>query len=159
HFGSYIIDESQRLLGATMGRASTNDFLRRLTRSMGAQALVGQSDRQLVEDLLAGHQEAAFQVLLRRHGPMVYRVCWLVLQHNQDVEAACQATFLLLARKLPTVRKLDSIASWLHGVAYRVALKAESNAAKARRHEQRAARPIFAPPDDITWRELQMILD
>jgi RNA polymerase sigma factor (sigma-70 family) len=126
---------------------------------MVAEALGEQSDRQLVEQFIARHDEAVFEVLVRRHGPMVYRVCWRVLQHSQDVEDAFQATFLLLARKLPTVRNRDSLASWLHGVAHRVALKARAQAARRRRHEQEAPVSRSSLPDDVTWGELRTVLD
>src|SRR5260370_36435438 len=74
-------------------------FLRRLTRGMAAQTLDDQSDRQLVEKLLLERDDAVFEALVRRHGPMVYRVCWRVLALAQDAEDAFQATFLLLAQK------------------------------------------------------------
>jgi RNA polymerase sigma factor (sigma-70 family) len=90
---------------------------------------------------------------------MVYRVCWRVLQHAEDAEDACQATFLVLARKLRTVTNRDSLASWLHGVAYRVALDAKARAATRRRHERRAAARPAGPPDEITWGELRTALD
>src|ERR1051325_855187 len=115
---------------------STNGFLRQLARGMAAERLGEQADRELVGRLLAGPDESAFEALVRRHGPMVYRVCWRVLQHAQDAEDAFQATFLVLAQKLHTVRKQDSLASWLHGVAHRLALKAKAQAALRRRHEE-----------------------
>src|SRR6516164_9696785 len=99
-----------------MARASMSTFLRRLTRGMAAETLRDQSDQQLVERLLAGRDEAVFEAIVRRHGPMVYRVCWRVLQQEQDAEDAFQAAFLVLAQKLHTVRKQDSLASSLHGV-------------------------------------------
>src|SRR5262249_59332872 len=110
--------------GTDMSTASTSSFLRRLTREMAAETARDQPDRQLVERLLAGPDEAVFEAVVRRHGPMVYRVCWRVLQHEQDAEDAFQATFLILAQQLRTVRRHASLASWLHGVARRVALKA-----------------------------------
>src|SRR5947209_16048369 len=122
-----------------MATARMSAFLRRLTRGMAAEMLAEQADRQLVERLLAGRDEAAFEALVRRHGPMVYRVCWRVLQQAQDAEDAFQATFLLLARKLSAVTRRDSLASWLHGVAHRVALSARRQAARRRRHEGQAA--------------------
>ena len=56
-----------------MATANLNVFLRRVTRGMAAQTLGDQSDRQLVGRLLAGRDEAAFEAIVRRHGPMVVR--------------------------------------------------------------------------------------
>jgi RNA polymerase sigma factor (sigma-70 family) len=134
-------------------------FLRRLTRGMAAEMLAEQADRELVERLLAGRDEAAFEALIRRHGPMVYRVCWRVLQQAEDTEDAFQATFLLLARNLGTLKKRDSLASWLHGVALRVALSTKKQAARRRLLEGSVPAPHVGPPDDITWRELRAALD
>jgi RNA polymerase sigma factor (sigma-70 family) len=142
-----------------MATARMNGFLRRLTRGMAAEALAGQDDRRLVERLLAGPDEAAFEALVRRHGPMVYRVCWRVMPHAEDCEDAFQATFLLLTRKLSTVRRQDSLASWLHGVAHRVALDARARVARRRRHEWQIAPAAPVPPDEITWKELRTVLD
>src|SRR5207249_9034603 len=136
-----------RLRGIGLAATNTTSFLRRLTRGMAAETLQGQSDRHLIEQLLAGRDEAVFEAIVRRHGPMVYRVCWRVLQQEQDAEDAFQATFLILAQQLRTVRRRASVASWLHGIAHRVALKARAQGATRRRHEQKAATENF-PPDE-----------
>jgi RNA polymerase sigma factor (sigma-70 family) len=142
-----------------MARANLSDFFRRLTRGMAAEMLADHSDRQLVERALAERDQAAFQAIVLRHGPMVYRVCWRVLQQPQDAEDAFQATFLVLVQKLRTLRKHASLASWLHGVAHRVALKAKFQAAARRRHEHQAPLADTRPPDDVTWGELRAVLD
>jgi RNA polymerase sigma factor (sigma-70 family) len=126
---------------------------------MAAETLGDHSDRQLVEKALAGPDEVAFQAIVQRHGPMVYRVCWRVLQHSQDAEDAFQATFLVLAQRLRTLRNHASLASWLHGVAHRVAGKARAQAAGRRCREHRAARLDALPPDDVTWGELRSALE
>jgi RNA polymerase sigma factor (sigma-70 family) len=135
------------------------DFLRRLQRGLTPETLQDQSDRQLVERALAGQDETAFQAILRRHGAMIYRVCWRVLQHQQDTEDAFQATFLVLAQKLPALRRQDSLASWLHGVAYCVAFKAKARDASRRRREQQASPSQILPPEEATWREVRSALD
>src|SRR5215475_15886967 len=122
-----------------MATAHLSLFLRRLTRGMVAETLVDEPDGRLVEQFLARRDEAVFTALVRRHGPMVYRVCWRVLQQEQDAEDAFQATFLVLAQKLHTVRKHDSLASWLHGIARRVALKTKAQAGMRRRYEQQVS--------------------
>src|SRR5580692_6746040 len=117
-----------------MTTANLNGFLLRLARGMDTEMLGQESDRQLVERALGQRDVAALQAIVHRHGAMVYRVCWRVLQHVQDTEDAFQATFLVLAQKLRTLRKHASLASWLHGVARRVALKAKVQSAGRRRN-------------------------
>ncbi len=118
-----------------------------------------QTDRQLVERLLAARDATAFEALVRRHGPMVYRVCWRVLQHAQDAEDAFQATFLLLARQVRSIRKPESMASWLHGVAHRVAHKARAQRTARDRHEKLFAANRVAPPHEASWGEVRSLID
>ena len=131
--------------------AALGEFLHRLTHAMAAETLGDQSDVQLVERALTGHDPVAFQAIVQRHGPMVYRVCWRVLRRPHDCEDAFQATFLILARKLRAIRKPASLASWLHGVAHRVAHKARAHAAARERHESHARRPDNSPVESIEW--------
>src|SRR6516162_10132901 len=93
------------------------------------------TDRQLLDDFAARRDEAAFAALLSRHGPMVLRVCRRVLRHEQDAEDAFQATFLVLARHSGAIRKREALASWLYGVAYRMAMEAKRKSARRRSHE------------------------
>src|SRR5262245_25459358 len=134
-----------------MATADSALFLRRLTRGMAVETWSELSDRQLVEQFLARRDESIFEAILRRHGPMVYRVCWRVLQHPQDVEDAFQATFLLLAQNLRTIRKRDSLASWLHGIAHRVSLKARSRQAARQRHEEISRVSEAVVGEDASW--------
>lgn len=83
--------------------------------------------------------ERAFGVLIKRHGPMVLRVCRNVLGDPHDVEDAFQATFLILLRKASSIRKQSSCGSWLHGVALRASLRIRNAAASRRNHERRVA--------------------
>jgi DNA-directed RNA polymerase specialized sigma24 family protein len=95
------------------------------------------TDGQLLERFVSGageSAEAAFHDLVERHGPMVLRVCRRVLGDPHDAEDAFQATFLILVQKAGAVRKRESVASWLHGVALRVASDARASAARRRKH-------------------------
>jgi RNA polymerase sigma factor (sigma-70 family) len=126
---------------------------------MAAELLAAESDRQLVERVLATRDELALLTIVLRHGAMVYHVCRRVLRHPQDAEDAFQATFLVLAQELHALRQHSSLAGWLHGVALRVSRKAKARAMARRRWEAGAARPEAVPPDDLTWSEVRSALD
>jgi RNA polymerase sigma factor (sigma-70 family) len=103
----------------------------------------GLSDRQLLERFAADRElsaEAAFEVLLLRHGPMVLRVCRNSLRDPNDVQDAFQATFLVLVRRRGALRQCESIGGWLYGVACRVAARARVEAARRRAAEERWGR-------------------
>src|SRR6516162_5458314 len=98
--------------------------LGRMRHLFGAQNCLDNTDRDLVERFAIHREDAAFAALIRRHGPMVLSVCRRVSRTLEDADDAFQATFLVLVRKADTIRKKESIGSWLHGVAYRVAREA-----------------------------------
>jgi RNA polymerase sigma factor (sigma-70 family) len=87
-------------------------------------------DAQLLERFVSQSDEAAFEVLVWRHGPLVLRLCRRILRHEQDAEDAFQATFLMLVRKARCIGKRQAVASWLYKVAYRIALEAKARATK-----------------------------
>jgi RNA polymerase sigma factor (sigma-70 family) len=116
------------------------------------------ADAELVRMFLARRDEAAFATLVRRHGRMVLRVCRAVLRCLADAEDAFQATFLLLARQLSSIRNPAAVGSWLHGTAQRVALNARAAAARRRRHEHAAEPPASVAPDDVARDELAQVL-
>jgi RNA polymerase sigma factor (sigma-70 family) len=100
------------------------------------------SDAQLLERFASRRDEAAeaaFEELVTRHGPMVLRVCRGVLHDAHDAEDAFQATFLVLASRAGSIRRGGSVASWLFGVAQRVASRARRGAARRQKLNQLVA--------------------
>src|SRR6516162_9346141 len=133
------------------------DHLHGVLRPAGESAL---TDGQLLARFLATRDEAAFAALVRRHGPMVLGVCRRVLRHTQDAEDAFQATFLVFARKAASIRKHESLGSWLHGVARHTAQRLKAKTARRTTYEHRlAGQPAGDSIDDLTWRELRGVLD
>ncbi len=118
------------------------------------------SDGQLLERFLRASDSAAFAALVERHGSMVLGVCRRVLADANDADDAFQATFLILARRGRAIRSAESVASWLHGVAYRLAAKLRTQTARRRQHERRAAdMPNQDPISLVVWHELRPVLD
>jgi len=103
------------------------EYLRRAAGPKGASAL---ADSQLLERFVEEGDAAAFEVLVWRHGGMVLHVCRRHLRRHHDVEDAFQATFLVLVRRARSIRKGQSLSSWLYKVAYRVAVRARREAAR-----------------------------
>jgi RNA polymerase sigma factor (sigma-70 family) len=135
-------------------------LLSHLRRLVEAQGLGPLSDRELLQRFAAQHDEAAFAALLRRHGPMVLRVCQRVLHNGHDAEDVFQATFLVLSRKAAVARWHDSVAGWLHEVAHRLAMKVKTGTARRLARERRCVdRPPGDALEDVTGRELVAILD
>jgi RNA polymerase sigma factor (sigma-70 family) len=102
-------------------------------------SVVGLGDAQLLARYSDSKDEAAFEALVARHGPMVLTICRAVLRGEHDVEDAFQATFLVLARKASSIRTGDTLAGWLHRVAYRASVQAGVEARKRRRKEAEAS--------------------
>src|SRR5947207_3022053 len=106
---------------------SVSRQLRRAAFLRDADAL---TDGQLLDCFLARSEDAAFEALVRRHGPMVLGVCRRVLGNAHDAEDAFQATFLVLARKAASIVPRELVGNWLYGVARRTALEARSAMAR-----------------------------
>ena len=141
-----------------MATAQLRDVVQHLHRLVGAGA-PPVADAALLERFVSQRDEVAFELLLRRHGPMVRGICGRLLRHVQDAEDAFQATFLALVKKAGSIRR-GSVAGWLYRVAYRICLRACAAAA------QRPMSPINgneppAPeqPCDLVWRDLRPVLD
>jgi RNA polymerase sigma factor (sigma-70 family) len=138
--------------------ANLNVVLRHLRRLRGAGPEDG--DGRLLQRFVALRDEAAFAELLGRHGSMVLAACRRVLGDGPDAEDAFQATFLVLVQKASGLRDAGTLASWLYGVAVRVARKARTSEAR-RRARERQAIPM-RPPDELEaaiGRDLRPVLD
>jgi RNA polymerase sigma factor (sigma-70 family) len=143
-----------------MAQATLGDVLRHLRRLCEPGGARDLTDGELLERFRTRREEAAFAVLVERHGPMVLGVCRRVLRDAHAAEDAFQATFLVLVRRAASIRKRDSVAGWLYGVAQRIAARARAQVAARRTRERQAgAMPRADGLDEPTWQELRSALD
>jgi RNA polymerase sigma factor (sigma-70 family) len=136
--------------------------LHQLHHLAGGPAGGALTDGQLLGRFVSRRDGAAFELLVRRHGPLVWSVCRRVLGSPHDADDAFQATFLVLVKRAAALDRSVPLPAWLHGVACRVALRARETAARRRQHEQAAARPAdaVAPADSgAETRDLRRVLD
>jgi RNA polymerase sigma factor (sigma-70 family) len=142
-----------------MAHGQAGSILRHIRTILDTQATRSLSDSQLLERFVARRDESAFGALRQRHGRLAWSVCRNILHREQDAEDAFQATFLVLARRAASIRKGESVGSWLYGVAHRVAMKAKKTAAKRVRYERSALpKPPENASQELGLRELQAIL-
>lgn len=110
------------------------DFIRRLRRARSVTAEGHLSDAELLRRFAVQHDEAAFEVLVWRHGTLVLNVARRLLREAADTEDVFQATFLTLASKASAIRRGTALGSWLYKVAYRLALRVRRTDASRRGH-------------------------
>ncbi|MBX9623687.1 MAG: sigma-70 family RNA polymerase sigma factor [Gemmataceae bacterium] len=117
----------------------------------------GSSDAELLARFARDRDEAAFELLVWRHGGMVLSACRRALGHEHDAEDAFQATFLVLARKAGSVGRGAALPAWLHRVAVRISARA----AKRRRGAAPLVGEVAAPAaaDPVAGAEVAALLD
>jgi RNA polymerase sigma factor (sigma-70 family) len=143
-----------------MATSQASEVIRHLHRAVLRQGEAGLTDGQLLESFLSRRDEAAMEVLVRRHGPMVWGVCRRILRSHHDAEDAFQATFLVLAHRAASVASRELLANWLYGVARQTALKARATVARRRGRERQVTdmpEPALTAQD--VWDDLRPLLD
>ncbi len=86
------------------------------------------SDGDLLTRYAESGDQTAFATVVSRHTALVHGVCQRVLHSQVEAEDACQAVFLILARRVKTVSWQASAANWLYTTARKVALNARKSA-------------------------------
>jgi len=143
-----------------MAHQSLDSLIRSVHRLAGPAGDTDRNDGELLRRFAAEQDENAFQSLMDRHGSMVLNVCRGVLRDAHDAEDAFQATFLVLARKATSIQKQSSVASWLYGVAHRIALRAKVNAGRRSQRERQAIDMSLEPTAcDADRAEMRSVLD
>lgn len=138
-----------------------NRLMPALRRAVLVRESAERSDGELLSAFVIDRDADAFAVLVRRHGPMVLGVCRRVVGDAHAADDAFQAVFLVLARRASAVQPRELVGSWLHGVAYRTAMKARAVLARRRAREKQVdamPEPTVASATD-SWTDLQPVID
>src|ERR1700679_1407338 len=92
----------------TLASASSSVVWRHPPALFQIGTAAGETDGSLLERFQRGpadDAEAAFALLVNRHGPMVLRVCRRMIGDRHEAEDAAQATFFVLARRGQSIRR------------------------------------------------------
>src|SRR5713226_2374477 len=142
-----------------MATCQLSPVIDQLRRSTLIRDGAGLTDGQLLSRFVERRDEAAFEALVRRHGPMVLGVGRRLLRNHHDAEDAFQATFLVLVRRAASIAPPEKLANWLYGVAYRTALKAKATNIKRAVRERQVMAQLDAPAPPDPWHELLPLFD
>jgi RNA polymerase sigma factor (sigma-70 family) len=118
-------------------------------------------DADLIDRFVRTADQAAFELLVWRHGAMVWGVCQRMLDPDRAAaEDACQAVFVALATHAARLRDRTAVGAWLHRSAVRAAL--DLGRAAARLPAADPPEPLAHDPDPIQYacdRETRFLLD
>jgi RNA polymerase sigma factor (sigma-70 family) len=133
-----------------------------VVRLFEGDSVVGLDEGELLARFVTRRDEAAFEALVTRLGPMVLGVARRMLSDPHDVDDAFQATFLVLVKKAESIRDRDLVAPWLHGVASKVARRARAESARRKAREKLATVPEAVEDSAMIesgWVELRALID
>jgi RNA polymerase sigma factor (sigma-70 family) len=158
----YIAERRRQLMGASpMSTRVTAAAMDGIHALFHVGAMGNWTDGRLIDQFLTCQEgsEAAFRVLIHRHGPMVLGICRRVLGDEHAAEDAFQTTFLVLVKKAGVLRDCNLLTNWLYGVALRVASKDRAKGARRRIVERRAAERATEAKGDADQAELRSVID
>ncbi|MFO0805172.1 MAG: sigma-70 family RNA polymerase sigma factor [Gemmataceae bacterium] len=108
--------------------------MRRLFRHLQQPTAAEPSDHALLQRFVDSRDEAAFELVVRRHAVLVAGVCSRIVRDPHLAEDATQAVFLILARKADSLRGTN-VAGWLFRVSRRVSMRAKRTTDRRRERE------------------------
>jgi RNA polymerase sigma factor (sigma-70 family) len=148
-----------------MATGGIHGVVRHVHRIAFLQGAADIPDAQLLRRFADHRNEAAFEAILRRHGPTVLGVCRRVLRNYHDAEDAFQAAFVIFVRKAASIRQGASLAGWLHRTAFRAALEVQKMRRRSREKQVSgmpepavaAAEPMASDARRVLDRELDRL--
>lgn len=121
------------------------------------------TDKELLEEYVLRHSEAAFAALVSRHVDLVYSAAIRLTRQPEVAEDVTQKTFAALARSASRLASHPVLAGWLHKTATNLAAEAVRSEIRRRNRENEAVATMRNTPgeDDAEaiWTELAQCLD
>jgi RNA polymerase sigma factor (sigma-70 family) len=114
------------------------------------------TDLQQLQGYVNHGDAHAFRELVRAHGPMVHASALRVTKNAALAEEVAQETFLELARKAGSITQ--SVAAWLHRVAWIQACQAVRGESTRRRAEEAMAE-AWHTDREATWPDIEPHVD
>lgn len=90
----------------------------------------GFEDPGIDVDALVAGDERAFEALVRRESPRLYRLIVRMLKDEDEAASVLQETFLQAFRGLPNFRRESRVSTWLYGIALNQARAARRKLAR-----------------------------
>jgi RNA polymerase sigma-70 factor, ECF subfamily len=97
-------------------------------------------------DALLDGDERAFEVLVRRESPRLFRLIVRMLRDEDEAASVLQETFLQAFRGLPNFRRESRVSTWLYGIALNQARAARRKLARQQTLEEadiERLQPVF----------------
>src|SRR5262245_17684694 len=123
----------------TMGDIAADSLvhlIQHLRQAGGGTEIALLSDEDLLTRFLQSRDQAAFEVMVWRHGELVLRAARRKRGRTPDAADAFQAGFLTLARKADSIRRRGALAAWMHQVVGRICLRIIQQRQARQRREQ-----------------------
>jgi RNA polymerase sigma factor (sigma-70 family) len=116
------------------------------------------ADAHLLRQFIDANDHQAFEILLKRHGPMVLGTARRLVNNAADAADVFQAVFLSLARLAKRLRGRQAVANWLYTTTCRVAARARKRRAVSIENAPEPSTATTAETD-LVWREVRTALD
>jgi RNA polymerase sigma factor (sigma-70 family) len=100
---------------------------------MMADMTLERTDAEWLQVYVDQGSDLAFEQIVSRHGPMVYRHCFRLLHDAHEAKDTSQAVFIVLAKQAGALRKNGNLTAWLYGVTRNVC----RHVLRCRRNRQR----------------------
>ena len=119
------------------------------------------NDMDLMREYTDRNSEPAFAELVHRHINLVYSVALRGVGNSQDAQDVTQAVFIILARKITSLRQRSTLTGWLYETTRFTArqLLRTRNRQQTREQEAYMQSALNDSDNESVWRQLAPVLE